>query len=115
MNNQSNKQATFFSRCLRECGALLALSMPIIISQLATQGMNFVDTTMAGQASARDLAAIAVGGSLWLPVSLLLRGILMALTPMIAHHRGAGVSRGITHDLGQTGWIALQIRAIQPV
>ena len=49
------------SRFLNESRALLSLSLPIIITQLATNGMNFVDTSMAGQASARDLAAIAVG------------------------------------------------------
>ena len=99
--------SSLFSRFLNESRALLLLSFPIIISQLAIQGMNFVDITMAGQASAVDLAAIAVGGSLWMPVSLLLRGILMALTPVIAHHRGRGVSREITRDLGQALWIAL--------
>ncbi|CAM3675574.1 MATE family efflux transporter [Parendozoicomonas haliclonae] len=103
MNNHNSTVSRFFA----ECRALLVLSMPIIASQLATAAMNFVDTTMAGQVSAQDLAAIAVGGSLWMPVSLLLRGILMALTPMIAHHRGAGLSLPITKDLGQTGWIAL--------
>ena len=69
--------------------------------------MSFVDTTMAGQASARDLAAIAVGGSLWMPATLLLRGVLMALTPVIAHHRGANKLADIPADLRQTLWIAL--------
>ena len=98
---------SFFARFRSECWALLLLAFPIIISQLATAGMNFVDTSMAGQVSPENLAAIAVGGSLWMPVSLLLRGILMALTPIIAHHRGAGKNHRITHDLGQTVWIAL--------
>ncbi|MFK0572248.1 MATE family efflux transporter [Endozoicomonas sp.] len=101
---------TFFYRVHRfvdESKALLSLSLPIIVTQLATNGMNFVDTSMAGQASARDLAAIAVGTSLWLPASLLLRGILMMLTPVTAHHRGAANHQGITKDLGQTLWIVL--------
>ena len=102
-----NNRTTYFARFFNESRALLVLSMPIIISQLATQAMNFVDTTMAGQVSATNLAAIAVGASLWMPVNLLLRGILMALTPIIAHHRGAGVTREITRDLGQALWIAL--------
>lgn len=77
------------SGLFKESGALLHLSIPIIFMQLATQAMGFVDTTMAGQVSAADLAAIALGTSLWLPVSLLLRGIIMALTPVVAFHRGA--------------------------
>ena len=95
------------SRFLSESRALLSLSLPIIITQLATNGMNFVDTSMAGQASARDLAAIAVGTSLWIPASLLLRGILMMLTPVTAHHRGAGNTHLISRDLSQTLWITL--------
>ncbi len=92
---------------LFESRALLALALPIIITQLATNGMNFVDTSMAGQSSSNDLAAIAVGTSLWIPASLLLRGILMMLTPVTAHHRGAGNDAGISSDLRQTLWIAL--------
>ncbi|WP_087017250.1 MATE family efflux transporter [Thaumasiovibrio subtropicus] len=103
MHKTNNPLSCFLS----ESRSLLRLSLPIIITQLATQGMAFVDTTMAGQASAADLAAIAVGASLWVPASLLLRGILMSLTPVTAHHRGAGHLRGITRDLGQTIWIAL--------
>ncbi|WP_299729281.1 MATE family efflux transporter [uncultured Endozoicomonas sp.] len=90
-----------------EAKALLLLSLPIIITQLATNGMTFVDTAMAGQASAADLAAIAVGSSLWLPASLLLRGTLMILTPVTAHHRGANNQKSISTDLAQTVWIAL--------
>ena len=98
-----------FHRFLNESRALLRLSLPIIITQLATNAMGFVDTSMAGQASARDLAAIAVGTSLWLPASLLLRGILMMLTPVTAHHRGAKNQTGLSVDFGQTLWIALPL------
>ncbi|GAL13534.1 MATE family of MDR efflux pumps [Vibrio astriarenae] len=73
MQNQTSSISRFF----KESGALLHLSIPIILTQLATQAMGFVDTTMAGQVSAADLAAIALGASLWVPVSLLLRGIIM--------------------------------------
>ncbi len=98
----------FGSSWLQESRALLALSMPIIVTQLAIQGMGFVDTTMAGQVSARDLAAIAIGGSLWLPAVLLLRGLLMALTPIIAHHRGSNDAMArIPQDTGQTLWLAV--------
>ena len=98
----------FSTRCFLDEGkALLQLSLPIIITQVATNAMAFVDTAMAGQASTRDLAAIAVGSSLWIPAGLLLRGILMMLTPVVAHHRGASNNKGIVQDLGQTLWIAL--------
>lgn len=96
----------------QEAKALLFLAMPIIITQLATNGMNFADTSMAGQSSATDLAAIAVGTSLWIPASLLLRGILMMLTPVTAHHRGANNFSEISSDLRQTLWIAMLCAAV---
>lgn len=85
----------------------MRLSTPIILTQIATQAMGFVDTTMAGQVSAADLAAIALGSSLWLPVLLLLRGIIMALTPMIAFHRGAQDLKSVSIEFFQMVWLAL--------
>ncbi|CAH0526074.1 MATE family efflux transporter [Vibrio hippocampi] len=96
-----------FSRFTRESGALMHLSIPIIFTQLATQAMGFVDTTMAGQVSAADLAAIALGTSLWIPVLLLLRGTIMALTPVVAFHRGARDLKSISTECLQMTWLAL--------
>ena len=94
-----------FKRFTKESRALVILALPIIISQLSIQGMNFVDTSMAGRASPRDLAAVAIGGSLWMPMSLLLRGILMALTPTIAWLHGARQEHRVAHELLQAIWI----------
>lgn len=99
-------QYTSFSRFVKESGALLHLSIPIIFMQLATQSMGFVDTTMAGQVSSEDLAAIALGTSLWLPVSLILRGIIMALTPVVAFHCGAQQFDKISVSFIQMLWLA---------
>ncbi|MGR5348675.1 MATE family efflux transporter [Vibrio mediterranei] len=101
-----------FSRFTRESGALMHLSVPIILTQLATQAMGFVDTTMAGQVSAVDLAAIALGASLWIPVLLLLRGVIMALTPVVAFHRGARDYSAISVELFQMVWLALLSSAL---
>lgn len=100
---------SIFTRLIKESGALLHLSIPIIFMQLATQAMGFVDTTMAGQVSAADLAAIALGTSLWLPVSLLLRGIIMALTPVVAYHRGAQNLDAIRVSFIQMLWLAAAV------
>ncbi|KII76473.1 MATE family efflux transporter [Vibrio renipiscarius] len=96
-----------FSRFTRESGALMHLSIPIILTQIATQAMGFVDTTMAGQVSPADLAAIALGASLWIPVLLLLRGVIMALTPVVAYHRGARNFESISVEFFQMVWLAL--------
>lgn len=97
-------------RCeLRE---LLFLAGPIIGAQLATHGMTFVDTSMAGQYSALDLAAIALGASVWMPMSLLIRGILMATTPTVAQLYGAGKMSDIAAPVRQGFWVALFMSVI---
>ena len=98
---------TKFRPFTRESGALMHLSIPIILTQIATQAMGFVDTTMAGQVSPADLAAIALGTSLWIPELLLLRGVIMALTPVVAYHRGARDFQSISVEFFQMVWLAL--------
>ncbi|MEH6451679.1 MAG: MATE family efflux transporter [Psychromonas sp.] len=78
-----------------------------MITQVATQAMGFADTAMAGRVSPVDLAAIALGTSLWLPVLLLLRGLIMALTPVTSFHRGAKNNAQIAIELVQMLWIVL--------
>ena len=68
---------------------LLALMLPILGTQLAQTGMGVVDTLVAGMAGTVDLAAIAVGSSIWVPVVLLVSGIMVGLTPLVAQAKGA--------------------------
>lgn len=70
--------------------SLLALASPIFASLFAQQALAFVDTVMAGRVSAVDLAGVAVGGSLWIPILLFLYGVLLAVTPLVAQLYGAG-------------------------
>lgn len=71
------------SRVGHELSALLALATPIIIAQVAHTAMGAVDAVMAGRVSAADLAAVALGNSVWIPLYLLMTGILMATTPKV--------------------------------
>lgn len=73
-----------------EVRLLLPLAAPILTAQLAQQSLAFTDTVMAGRVSATDLAGVAVGGSIWIPLFLLLYGVLLAITPMVAQLHGAG-------------------------
>lgn len=93
-----------YSRELRE---LLYLAGPILGAQLATTGMTFVDTSMAGQYSPLDLAAIALGASVWVPLSLLIRGTLMATTPTVAQLFGGQKINEIAAPVRQGFWIAI--------
>ncbi len=60
-----------------------------MVGNLLQVSMSFVDTMMAGNLSPQDLAAVAVGSSLLMPVFILGIGILMGISPIVAHHFGA--------------------------
>ncbi|WP_432463164.1 MATE family efflux transporter [Agarivorans sp. QJM3NY_33] len=104
-------------RFAKECFAILRLAGPIVVAQLTITGMGFVDTLMAGSVSPTDLAAVAVASSFFNPVILLLQGILMAVTPLVAYqvgakqaHRGGMIfQQAVVISLGLTviGWLVL--------
>ncbi|SDG82940.1 multidrug resistance protein, MATE family [Pseudomonas flavescens] len=99
-------------RVRTELRTLLALATPIIIAQLAYTSIGFVDTVMSGRFSARDLAAVALGNSIWVPVFLLMTGILLATTPKVAQRFGAGQHGEIGPLVRQALWLALAVGCI---
>lgn len=72
-----------------ELRAQLALALPILGGQLAQTANGFVDTLMAGRVSPVDLAAVAVGASIWVPAYLFMTGVLMSATPILSRTLGA--------------------------
>ncbi|BDH46148.1 multidrug resistance protein MdtK [Salmonella enterica subsp. enterica serovar Choleraesuis] len=89
-----------------EARQLLALAIPVILAQVAQTSMGFVDTVMAGGYSATDMAAVAIGTSIWLPAILFGHGLLLALTPVIAQLNGSGRREKIAHQVRQGFWLA---------
>ena len=67
---------------------LVSVMMPILVAQLSTVGMNFLDTAMSGHAGKADLAGVSVGASLFMPILIATTGVLAAATPMIAQLLG---------------------------
>lgn len=58
--------------------------IPVLVAQLSMVGMNFMDSTMSGHVGADDLAGVAIGAGLFMPVLTCSLGILSASTPIIA-------------------------------
>ncbi len=92
---------------LTEARQLLALAIPVILAQVAQTAMGFVDTIMAGAVSATDMAAVAVGTSIWLPAILFGHGLLLALTPTVAQLNGSGRRERIAEQIRQGYWLAV--------
>jgi len=94
---------------LAESRALLALAWPMVVAQLAQVGTGVVDTIMAGHYNATDLAAIAIGYNIWLPLYLFVIGVSLGATYIIAQHAGAGRAVAIRDSLPQALWLALAL------
>ena len=87
------------SLLLHEASVLLRLTGPLVLAQLSQTSMGFVDTVMAGRVSAIDLAAVAVGSSLFFPVYLFMVGLLTAVTPLVAQAYGRGDRTAVRHSI----------------
>ncbi len=92
-----------------ELWALLRLGTPIAMAQALQVGMQVVDTVMTGRYAPTDLAGIALGGSLIMPLHVLTMGILHALTPIVAQLHGAGRDAEIGAVVRQGVWLALGV------
>ncbi|MFC2947903.1 MATE family efflux transporter [Virgibacillus sediminis] len=78
------------TKTLKEKLKLFAIILiPVLITQLGMSLMNFFDTVMSGQAGADDLAGVAIGANLWLPVFTGINGVLLAITPIVAQLTGS--------------------------
>nr|WP_181068158.1 MATE family efflux transporter [Oceanisphaera arctica] len=94
---------------IAELPRLLRLCGPIMVAQVAQTTMSFVDTVMAGQVSATDLAAVAVATSFWLPLILLVQGVIMALTPIISQLNGARRHGDVAAAVHQGFWLTILV------
>jgi multidrug resistance protein, MATE family len=110
--NTATAPLTRPARISREVRDLLTLALPIMIGQLATTAMSFVDAVMAGRVSPQDLAAVGLGNSIWIPVYLLMTGTLLATTPKVAQRYGAGTFSEIGPLVRQSLWLALVVGSI---
>lgn len=100
-------QKTYRQDVKKEAGLLMKIGLPVIITQLLQMSMSFVDTVMAGRLSPEDLAAVAVGNSILMPVLVLCLGCMMAVTPIVAQNVGGRNLTRIGKNARQVLWLSL--------
>ncbi|MEO6363082.1 MAG: MATE family efflux transporter [Caldimonas sp.] len=92
---------------LQSARRLAPLAWPVFVGQLAVLAFSTVDTVMAARASALDLAALAVGASVYISVFIGFMGVVMAVGPIAGQLFGAGKLRESGHEAEQAAWLAL--------
>lgn len=88
-----------WTRFCHESRQLISLALPMMLAQIAAVGVGVVDTIMAGAAGKEDLAAVALGSSVFATVFITFLGIMTALNPLIAQMHGSGK----TEEVGEMG------------
>jgi MATE family multidrug resistance protein len=91
---------------------IAALAWPLFIGQLAVLAFNTVDTVMTARYSAVDLAALAVGGAVYVSVFVGFMGIVLAIGPIAGQLFGAGRLHEAGRQLHQAVWLALALSVL---
>ncbi len=84
-----------------------AIFFPIVITQISLMATGFFDTVMSGQVSRYDLAGVAIGANLWLPIHTGLSGIFAGITPILAQLNGASRKEDMPFLVIQGVYLAL--------
>lgn len=101
-----NMTTTSFSQKVKQ---FLIIFLPIFTTQIALSAMSFFDTNMSGKFSPADLAGVAIGTSLWLPVQTGLSGILIGITPVVSHLLGSKRNDKIGHSVVQGLYLGVAV------
>ena len=86
---------------------IAANAWPVLVAQLASMAMMVIDTALLGHYGAADLAAVAIGGGIYIAVVMAAIGVLQAVAPVVAHLHGAGREAELAGALQQAFWLAL--------
>jgi len=85
----------------------LHILFPILITQIALSAITFFDTNMSGKFGTADLAGVAIGTSLWIPIQTGLSGILIGITPIVSHLLGSKREKEVAYQVMQGLWLSI--------
>jgi MATE family multidrug resistance protein len=93
----------------REFGLLTKIAWPLLLAQLMQTLMGVSDTIMAGRYDSVDMASVAIGHSVIMPILIFLQGICLALSPIIARFHGGHQAHQVAHPVWQTFYLSMTI------
>ncbi len=93
----------------RDSRSILRLAGPLIVNNVVIAGMMLANTIFAGRLGPEPLAGVAVGGSYYQMFWLFGLGVLMSISPIVAHAYGAGRDEEVGRRFRQGVWLALML------
>lgn len=93
----------------KEVKAISTLAWPLLIAQVTQTLMGVADTIMAGRYSALDMAAVAIGVSISLPILIFIQGICLALSPIVSRLHGERKTPLVARQVQQMLYISIAI------
>jgi MATE family, multidrug efflux pump len=96
----------------RELRSLLALAIPVILSELGWMSMSIVDTIMVGRLSAEAIGAVGMGNAIYYAPALFGIGILLGLDTLVSQAYGRGDFDDCHRWLSQGVYIAIAFTPI---
>jgi len=97
---------------LHDARRIAALAWPLFFGQLAVLAFSTVDTVMTARYSAVDLAALAIGGAVYITVFVGFMGVILAIGPIAGQLFGAKQLHEAGKQLHQAMWLALGMSVI---
>ncbi|MCA9603928.1 MAG: MATE family efflux transporter, partial [Myxococcales bacterium] len=85
---------------------LIRLAWPIVLSQLGSHLLGFVDTAVVGRLGELPLAAVGLGNAIYFLFAILATGTMFAFDPLVAQAIGAGEREGARRMFWQGLWLA---------
>jgi MATE family multidrug resistance protein len=104
LSQKITKQAFF-----TEMKSLFTLAWPLLIAQVTQTLMGVSDTIMAGRYSYTDMAAVAIGFSITMPVLMFIQGVTLGLSPIISRLQGSNQTNKVANALHQCIWLSLML------
>jgi len=85
---------------------IVPLAWPVVVGQLAVLGFGTLDTVLVGRHASTDLAALAVGGAVYITIFVGLMGVVLAISPIVGRLYGAQQMREAGRQFWQAIWLA---------
>jgi MATE family multidrug resistance protein len=91
---------------------ILELGLPLVVNNIAISSMGLADTIITGHYATRDQAAVSIGFNYYQIFYLAGLGVLMAVSPLVAHAYGAGRQRSVGEFTRQALWLSLALASV---